>query len=136
MGEEIQEVERNGVTETVHTYGWYIKKMIRETKEKGAIPVVLSLTPRNEWPNGKVEQRFDTYIKWAKEAATAEDAIYIDLSDAVSQKYQKLGKEKVKGFFPQDHTHTGIEGAILTASIMAELIKKTKELGILRGCIN
>ncbi|WP_370476344.1 rhamnogalacturonan acetylesterase [Tamlana flava] len=135
MGEETQEVNRDSVTEIVHTYGWYMKKMIRETKEKGAIPVVLSLTPRNEWPNGKVEQRFDTYVKWAKEAANAENAIYIDLSDTVAQRYQDLGKEKVKGFFPKDHTHTGLEGATFTASIVAKLIRKNKELGFLRGCV-
>ncbi|MEL0456502.1 rhamnogalacturonan acetylesterase [Flavobacteriaceae bacterium SZ-1-7] len=134
MGDETQEVKRDSVTETVHTYGWYMKKMIRETKEKGAMPIVLSLTPRNEWPNEKVEQRFDTYVKWAKESAEAENAIYIDLSDAIAQKYQELGKEKVKEFFPKDHTHTGIEGATFTAKILAKILKAHKEIG-LRGCI-
>lgn len=134
MGDETQEVKRDSLTETVHTYGWYMKKMIRDTREKGAIPVVLSLTPRNEWPHGKVEQRFDTYVKWAREAAEAENAIFIDLSDAVAQKYQELGKEKVKDFFPKDHTHTGMEGATFTARTMAEILKKHKGIG-LRGSI-
>ena len=35
--------------ETVHTYGWYIRKYVRETKAKGAIPVVCSLIPRENW---------------------------------------------------------------------------------------
>lgn len=131
MGDDTQDVTRNdSITETVHTFGWYMKKMIRETKEKGAIPVVLSLTPRNEWPNGKVEQRTDTYIKWAEESAKVENALYINLSDIVAKKYETLGKENVKPFFPKDHTHTGVEGANFVATTVAELLKHSKKIGL------
>ncbi len=130
MGDETQEVKRDNETETVHTFGWYMKKMIRETKEKGAIPVVLSLTPRNEWPNGKVEQRFDTYVKWAKESAQAEHAFYFDVSDSIANKYQGLGEVKVKTFFPRDHTHTNLEGATFVAKTVVETLKKMNSLGI------
>ncbi len=128
-GDETQEVIRpDGSKEIVHTFGWYMTKFIREAKAKGAIPIVLSLTPRNEWPNDKVERRTDTYIKWSKEIAEKENVFYIDLSEAVAQKYEALGKEKVKVFFPKDHTHTGIEGADLNALTAAECIKKNYEL--------
>ncbi|WNH10731.1 hypothetical protein [Thalassobellus suaedae] len=56
------------------------------------------------------------------------------MSHAVAQKYQELGKEKVKAFFPKDHTHTGLEGATFTAKTFAEILKKHKEVG-LRGCV-
>ncbi|WP_433812381.1 rhamnogalacturonan acetylesterase [Flavobacterium johnsoniae] len=129
IGDETQEVIRpDGLKEIVHTFGWYMTKFIREAKAKGAIPIVLSLTPRNEWPNDKVERRTDTYIKWSKEIAEKENVFYIDLSEAVAQKYEALGKEKVKVFFPKDHTHTGIEGADLNALTAAECIKKNYEL--------
>lgn len=136
IGEETQTIVRDSsITETVHTYGWYMKKMIQETREKGAIPIVLSLTPRNEWPNGKVERRTDTYVKWAKEVAIAEDAFFIDVNGLVAKRYETLGKEKVKAFFPQDHTHTNLEGATFTAETIAETLKKAKEIG-LRGYLN
>ena len=131
IGDETQEVIRpDGSKELVHTFGWYMTKFIREAKEKGAIPIVLSLTPRNEWPNDKVERRTDTYIKWSKEIAEKENVLYIDLSEAVAKKYEALGKEKVKSFFPKDQTHTGAEGADLNAFTAAECIKKVmgKEL--------
>ncbi|GAA3783181.1 rhamnogalacturonan acetylesterase [Flavobacterium ginsengiterrae] len=128
IGSESQEIIRpDGSKETFYTFGWYMIKMIREAKEKGAIPIVLSLTPRNEWPNDKVEQRFDTYIKWSKEIAEQENVFYIDLSGAVAQKYEVLGKEKVKAFFPKDHTHTGQEGADLNAQTAAKCIRKVVE---------
>lgn len=130
-GDEIQEVTRpDGTKETVHTFGWYMEKFIREAKEKGAIPIVLSQTPRNEWPNDKVERRSDSYGKWSKTAADKEGAFYIDLNEITALKYEALGREKVKSFFPKDHTHTGLEGADFNALTVAESIKKIKDCGL------
>lgn len=36
----------------IHTYGWYMRTMIRETREKGATPILFSLTVRNIWKVG------------------------------------------------------------------------------------
>ena len=55
----------------------------------------MSQTPRNEWPNDKVERRTDTYGNWSKIAADKEGAHYIDLNEIVALKYEVLGKEKV-----------------------------------------
>ncbi|OMQ10457.1 rhamnogalacturonan acetylesterase [[Flexibacter] sp. ATCC 35103] len=130
-GEETQEVTlSDGSKEIVHTFGWYMTKFIREAKEKGAIPIVLSQTPRNEWPNEKIERRNDTYGKWSKEIADKEKVFYIDLNEIVALKYEALGKEKVKAFFPKDHTHTGLEGAKLNALTVAESINKLKNCGL------
>ncbi|WP_026712412.1 rhamnogalacturonan acetylesterase [Flavobacterium daejeonense] len=127
IGEETQQVNRaDSIMETVHTFGWYMKKYIREAREKGATPIVMSLTPRNEWPNGKVEQRKETYVEWAQEVAAEEKADYIDLSDKVAQKYEALGQEKVKEFFPKDHTHTGRAGANAVAETAAEELRNLK----------
>src|SRR5438105_1643257 len=48
LGEETQEIENllTGQHETVHTFGWYMTKMVRETKAKGAMPILVSLTVR------------------------------------------------------------------------------------------
>ncbi|MFK7833895.1 MAG: rhamnogalacturonan acetylesterase [Winogradskyella sp.] len=134
IGNKTQEVTKDSVTETVHSYGWYLTKMIRETRDKGAIPIVLSITPRNEWANGVVEQRDSTFVKWAKQVAEAEKTLFVDLSDMVAKSYQKLGKENVKPFFPKDHTHTGLEGAKHTAKLFAAYLKQAKAIG-LRGCV-
>ena len=129
-GNETQEVVRDSLTEKVHTFGWYMETFIKEAIEKGAIPIVLSQTPRNEWPNDKVERRADSYGGWSKIAATNAGAFYIDLNEIVALKYEALGKEAVKAFFPKDHTHTGLEGANLNALAVAESVKKIKECGL------
>src|SRR5262249_10484959 len=38
-GEETQEEGMGEAKETVHTYGWYIRKYITDTKAKGATPI-------------------------------------------------------------------------------------------------
>lgn len=129
-GNETQQVVRDSITETVHTFGWYMDQFIKETKEKGATPIVLSQTPRNEWTNDKVERRAETYSLWSKESAMKEGALYIDLNDIIATKYEQLGKEKVKTFFPKDHTHTGIDGATFNAETVAESLKKIGKSGL------
>jgi lysophospholipase L1-like esterase len=127
-GTETQMVNRaDSITETVHTFGFYIEKYIKEAKEKGAIPIVISQTVRNEWPNGKPELREDSYNKWSKIAAENQGADFIDLNVIIAQKYEALGKEKVATFFPKDHTHTSADGADFNALTAAESIKKLKK---------
>src|SRR5690606_10389001 len=44
MGNETKEFTwPDGTSETVHTYGWYLEKFIKDTKAKGATPIVASM---------------------------------------------------------------------------------------------
>lgn len=110
--------------ETVYTYGYYMRKYIRDAKEKGAIPIVCSPIPRNEWRNGKVVRSKDSYAGWAGQVAEQEGAYFIDLNDLIANKYETLGADAVKTFFPGDHTHTDINGAKLNAEIVMEQLEK------------
>jgi rhamnogalacturonan acetylesterase len=127
-GEETKEID-NPIThkhEVVHSYGWYMRKYIQDTRSKGAIPIVCSPIPRNDWKDGKVLRSTESYAKWAKEVAVAEGACFIDLNDLVATKYEALGAEKVKTFFPADHTHTNREGAEINAAIIIEKLRELK----------
>src|SRR5450432_1205491 len=44
----------DGKPEIVHSYGWYLRKFVREAKEKGATVIICSMIPRNEFRDGKV----------------------------------------------------------------------------------
>lgn len=112
--------------ETVYTYGWYMRKYIQDTKSKGAIPIVCSPIPRNDWKDGRVIRSSESYGKWAQEIATEQDALFIDLNNLVALKYEEMGADKIKSFFPADHTHTNLDGARLNTSIVIEQIKKIK----------
>src|SRR5712692_300409 len=100
-GDETEEID-NLLTkkhEVIHTYGWYLKKFISDTKAKGATPIVLSQIPRNVWQDGKVASASNDYGKWASEVATAGDAFFIDLNDLVARQYERIGPEKVKELY-------------------------------------
>jgi rhamnogalacturonan acetylesterase len=111
-GEETQEID-NILTkkhEVVHSFGWYMRKYIADTKAKGATPIVCSLIPRNDWKDGKVIRAMNNYGEWAADAATAGGAFFIDLN----------------GIFLTEHTHTTKAGAQLNAVSVMEGIKNLK----------
>jgi rhamnogalacturonan acetylesterase len=130
IGEESKEIY-NPITkkkEIVHTYGWYMRKYITDTKEKKATAIVCSPIPRNDWKEGKVVRSVESYSGWASEVAKKSGAYYIDLNNLVALRYEEMGAEKVKSFFPADHTHTNLEGAKINAEIVINSLKEIKPL--------
>lgn len=130
-GEETVElVFSDGRTETVHTYGWYIRQFVKGAKAKGATPIVLSMIPRNQWNDGKVKRADKDFGKWAKEVAAQEGVPFIDLNAITADKFDSWGPEKVSKLFYGDHTHTNREGADANASSVIEGIKMNAGLGL------
>jgi lysophospholipase L1-like esterase len=126
-GDETQEITKpDGTKETVHTYGWYMRKYIQETQAKGAVPVMLSMIPRNIWKDGKVERASEMYGKWAREVAEQNEVFFIDLNELLVKKYEEMGAEKVKALFPGDHTHTNQAGANLNVETVVQGLQELK----------
>src|SRR5436190_18385443 len=111
--------------EMVHSYGWYMRKYVNEAKAKGAVPIVCSPVPRDNWKDGKI--RRTEYTGWAKQIAEENGAYFIDLNDRIAVAYEQMDTAKVNGFFPADHTHTNKEGAELNAQKVVEGIKDLKK---------
>jgi lysophospholipase L1-like esterase len=103
-----------------------MRKYIQDAKSKGAIAIVCSPIPRNDWKEAKVSRSADSYTKWAKEIADAEGVAFIDLNSLVATRYEAMGADAVKPFFPVDHTHTNIDGAKLNAQIVIDALKEAK----------
>lgn len=112
------------IKEVVHSYGWYMRKYVRETKAKGATPIVCSLVPRNGWKDNTVNRSSDSYALWAKQIADQEGAYFIDLNELVATRYEGMGQVAVKLFFPADNTHTNPEGAKLNADVVANELRR------------
>jgi lysophospholipase L1-like esterase len=115
IGDETQDIT-NLVTkkfETVHTFGWYEMKMIAEARAKGATPMICSLIPRNAWRDGKIARPgTDSAANWARDAAKAANAPFIDLNEIVARQYDSLGQEKVNELFVANAgPHTSLAGA-------------------------
>lgn len=114
-----------GRNQVVYTYGWYIRKFIMDALEKGAIPVVLSHTPRNKWHDGLIESNASSFGLWAREAADRAGAFFIDLNAISGAKFQKLGPDGSAPYFKNDHTHSSLKGARLNAESIAEGLRNT-----------
>jgi len=114
--------------EVVYSFGWYLKKFIDDVREKGATPILISLTPRNEWKNGKIERRNDTYGKWYREVAKETGVEFVDLhnitADFLDKKCGK--KDKAMKYYNHDHTHTSLLGAKLNAQSVAKGLRANK----------
>ena len=116
-------MEKTGKYQVVYTFGWYLRKFIMDAQEKGAIPIVLSHTPRNKWKDGKIERNTDSFGKWTREAAEATGAYFIDLNKISADKLEKQGIEKTAAYYNHDHTHTSLKGAHMNAESIAEGLK-------------
>src|SRR5215203_5990577 len=128
IGEESKEIYNPILKkqETVYTYGWYMRKYVRDVKAKGAVAIVCSLIPRTDWDNGKVKRSNDSYGKWAREIAEPEGAYFIDLNNIIANKYDAMGEQQVAPLFHGDHTHTSEAGAKMNVAIIIDEIKRIK----------
>lgn len=115
----------NGETEIVRTYGENLRCFVREAKQMGAHPILLSMIPRNQWDErGNVKRANQDFGLWARQIAEEEEISFIDLNEITAEKYDEIGPEQVKAkYFPGDHTHTNYEGAIENAASVIEGLK-------------
>ena len=118
-------MEKTGKYQVVYTFGWYLRKFIMDVQEKGAIPIVLSHTPRNKWKDGKIERNTESFGKWTREAAEATGAYFIDLNKISADKLEKKGVKKAAAYYNHDHTHSSLKGAHMNAKSIVEGLKKS-----------
>lgn len=134
----VYRMESSGIYQVIYSYGWYLKKMIRDTQEKGAIPVLLSLTPRNEWHEGNghsrgfiypvkektgksyIERRNETYGSWCRTVARETGCEFVDIHNITANALDKMGPKRAASYFKNDHTHTSLKGAQLNAQSLAK----------------
>jgi lysophospholipase L1-like esterase len=118
IGDESEEIDNviTGKHETVYSFGWYLRKMIADTRAKGATPILLTLTETNNWKDGKIGCPSDTYRAWTWAAARNEKVAFVDLSRIIGDRYQREGIDAVKAQFGSDTTHTSAPGAAANAA--------------------
>jgi rhamnogalacturonan acetylesterase len=110
-------------TETIHTYGWYIRKYIADTRAKKATPILLTVTIRNIWvndPDGNLHIERDMGCRgYETQLAASEQVPLVDMAAVEADRLEALGPEKTALLFPVDHTHTSAEGAERNAESVA-----------------
>lgn len=116
---------KDGTYELVYSFGWYLKKFIDDVREKGATPILVSLTPRNEWSNGKIERRNDSYGKWYRDVVSQTGVEFVDLHNIMADYLDKKcgSKAKADKYYNHDHTHSSLLGAKTNANNIAKGLK-------------
>jgi lysophospholipase L1-like esterase len=125
LGEETKEID-NVLTkqhEVVHTFGWYMRRMIADVKAKKASPIVLSLTVRNRWTEQRIERGSGRYSLWSYDTAKAAAVPFIDVTNLAADRFELLGEEQTTALYPQDATHFNAEGADLHAQVVVAGLK-------------
>jgi len=143
----VYRMESTGKYKVIYSFGWYLRKMIDDCKEKGAIPIILSLTPRNDWFDGDgkvhgefypvkwklnhsyIERRGDNYIpQWCSEVANETGVEFVDIHNITGDWLDKhCGmKHKAMSYFNHDHTHNSLKGARLNVNSLIKGLKKNK----------
>lgn len=119
-GDETAEVTRlDKKKETVHTFGWYMRKYGNDARAKGATAIFCSMVPHKDWDNGKiVRKERETFVRWTASAANATGAAFINLNEIVALEFEKLGAEEVELLFADKRTHSTPAGALLNAEMV------------------
>ncbi|MBQ4276682.1 MAG: rhamnogalacturonan acetylesterase [Bacteroidaceae bacterium] len=120
----VYHLQSNGQYKVVYSFGWYLKKFIQDVREKGATPILLSLTPRNEWPGGKIERRNDTYGRWYREVAAETGVEFVDVHNITADYFDSIGREATAPYYKNDHTHTSRLGALRNAQSVADGLRQ------------
>jgi rhamnogalacturonan acetylesterase len=127
LGEETREIE-NAATkmkEVVHTYGWYMRKYISDSRAKDMTPIICSQIPhlpKQPVQPGAVEKI--NHVKWSEEVAKNEKAFFIDLNRLALAKYVGMALTDIETkYFAPDKGHTILAGAELNAVCVVEGIR-------------
>ncbi len=128
---KVYKMESNGKYKVVYTYGWYLRKYIMDCKEKGAIPVVISHTPRNKFDNGLIESNSESFGKWTRQVAEEMDVEFVDLNTISGEMLQSIadniGLKEVNSYFKNDHSHSSKKGAYLNATNLVNTLKASRK---------
>ena len=130
IGDESEEIDNvvTGKHETVYSFGWYLRRMIADTRAKGATPILMSLTRTNNWSEGRIHCPSDTYRLWDWQTARNEKVAFVDLSRIIADRYQREGAVAVTAQFIDDTVHTNVDGARRNAADVTSGLKALRAL--------
>lgn len=121
----------NRETDPATTYRANLIACVKEAREIGAQPVLVTSVARRVFDNGKLRGELKPYADAMKQAAADEKVPLVDLFSRSVILLQELGPEKADEFNPPhpkpgvtDRTHLNAKGAEVFAGVIAEELKK------------
>jgi len=115
--------EKSESTDAETDYKDYLRQYVDETKENGAIPVLITPMHRRRFDEkGKVTQELLPYADAMKTVAKEKKVLCVALHKLSGEVFQRLGDEKSSDLScrPGDRTHFSRKGAVLIAKLITE----------------
>lgn len=114
-------------------YADNLRRYIRETRDKGAIPILLSPIVRRHFTDGVLEDTHGEYLTAVRRVAAEEEVAFIDAERLTREWVTALGDEPSREYFMwvepgrcplypdgrQDNTHLNVRGAHAVARMIA-----------------
>ncbi len=137
FGHNDESVEKKDRYTTPEQYMANLEKFIKETREKKAIPVLVTPISRRRFTNGEAQPTHAAYTPLVLQVAALQKVPVINLDEKSRQLYQTMGEENSRLLFLQlragehpnypdgkiDNTHFNELGARLVAQIVLDDIK-------------
>jgi lysophospholipase L1-like esterase len=118
--------------EVVYSFGGYLRKFVRETRARGATPIINSLTPRKFWENGRIRRTHDSFADWAEQVAREEGVAFVNLTELASQKMDTMPPARVDSLFGDANLQSSARGAELNAAAVVDGLRALGERNPLR----
>lgn len=115
-------------------YAENLRRYVRETREKGAVPVLLTPVVRRSFVEGVLTDTHGDYPDAVRRVAREQGVVLLDLEPLTREWVASLGDEPSRGYFMwvepgtsplcpkgrQDDTHFNVRGAHVVARMVAE----------------
>ena len=135
LGENIVEIDNVATKkhEVVHTFGWYLRRMVTDIRTKEATPILLTLTVRDRFnadgtierlPDPKVDladtNRFTAppmWSVWTEQVAASQFVPLLDVHNKIADRDDQQGRAVAETYYysPRDPTHRNAKGAAADA---------------------
>lgn len=113
---------------TAGTYQAYLERYIKEVREQGATPILITSVPRFVFgDDGKLSETHGGYIQAMKDVAASTNTLIIDLNGYATKLINENGEDmSAKYYNLPDTTHLSVEGAEAFADYISECIAAFK----------
>ena len=141
FGHNDQKPDEPRHTDPFGAYQDNLRRYIRETRERGAEPIIVTSVHRHMFgENGKIRNSLGDYPRAAREVAKEQKAVLVDLHALSEKLFNELGEEGTKqvfchlkaGEFPNypkgrvDNSHFRAEGARRIAALVVDAIRASE----------
>jgi lysophospholipase L1-like esterase len=126
FGHNDQKDDPKRATDAATTYRENLRTFIREVRETGGRPVLVTSVARRVYVEGRLTTSLTPYVEAAKAVGAEMGVPVIDLHHASFALFQQLGEKFCLRYGPgeQDHAHFSREGARMMARLVAEGLER------------